>query len=78
MQRVIENPYARLAHARRRGRQFLPADELLPGDEIELDGGRWAVQATALREQTVRLIVVPRRYEPELERDTPVRVLRGT
>jgi len=68
----------RLAYAARRGRQFLRADELLPGDKIELDGGCWTLQATVMLDEAVRLVLVPRRWEPELERGTPVRVLRGT
>jgi hypothetical protein len=78
MQQVIENPYARLAHARRRRRQFLRADELLPGDEIELDGGCWTLQASVVLDEAVRLVLVPNRWEPTVERCLMVRVLRGT
>lgn len=54
------------------------ADKLLPGDEVELDGGAWTISATAVHDDVVRLVLCPGRHEPELERGTHVRVLRGT
>jgi hypothetical protein len=58
-----------------RCRHFRRADELVPGQHVEIDGSEWVLQAVRLR-QDVAVLVCGGRWNPSVPCDQMIRVLR--
>ena len=74
-QAPVTDRYTQLAHDARRGRSHLRADQLLPGDVVKLDGEHWQLADMKVKPGVVRLVLVPCRWEPEVQRHDMIEVV---
>lgn len=69
------NAFTRLAHAMRHGKDHLPTEFLLPGDVVDLEGGRLTVARVNRTRHFVTLDFREIDYVLIVRADRPIRVL---